>query len=751
MTKARDRADRGGSDPIIVGNTRLETDSNNDLVVKDTSDNAKKVIASEVHVGTGADKVILKRSATDGKLQLQTTDGSSTSNSEVSGESGGSGGVTIQEEGSDLSTTATTLNFVGSTVTASGTGATKTITISAGSGGTTTVYANIAAMVATSASAGDQALVTANSGLYIYNGSGWYKIATVNTSPTISSPSTGGSFTMDTGGTATSIELVGADADEGTVLQNSYTVSSGSLTNGGGTTATVTTSSTSGGTYTALAPGATTTNRFFKITPSTDSSYGGSFSLTFSMSDGTNAATTVQSFVLQFGVSGSLYFDGTGDYLSIANTYNLGSADWTIEFWVNFSDFTGNRGVCQLGKDGSGNLGIMVLSTGKLRLLESGVASVFDSNTTFSINTWYHVAITNNDSSNTQIMYVNGVAESNTGSKSTAFTFTETTTILGGRWYSSAFQNPMYGYISNFRVVAGSMVYTSNFTVSTSPLTAVTNTKLLVAKNSDLVSGAATSDESSASLALTFVGDTRFSHVTPFINPTGGSTDFIGATGTSNNGFTYVDSPNTSAVSPGNGDFTIEYWINSRDISADSQFTFDYNYSTASGLMMYINTSGRLIAYQASQFLLLNDGTGSAPLMANNTWYHVALCRNSGQLRMYQNGILCTNTAGYGSEDGSHPFTANLTQTRITIGVKYFGGHDTYPVNGSISNFRLVVGTAVYTGDSSFTPPTSPLTAITNTQLLTCQNSTGTIADASSNNLTMVVGSGAVASKHNPF
>ncbi len=43
--------------------------------------------------------------------------------------------LTIQDEGSALSTAATTLNFVGAGVTASGTGATKTITISGGGGG----------------------------------------------------------------------------------------------------------------------------------------------------------------------------------------------------------------------------------------------------------------------------------------------------------------------------------------------------------------------------------------------------------------------------------------------------------------------------------------------------------------------------------------------------------------------------------------------------------------------------------------
>ena len=45
-------------------------------------------------------------------------------------------GITIKEEGSALSTQATTLNFVGANITASGSGAEKTITVVAGAGGT---------------------------------------------------------------------------------------------------------------------------------------------------------------------------------------------------------------------------------------------------------------------------------------------------------------------------------------------------------------------------------------------------------------------------------------------------------------------------------------------------------------------------------------------------------------------------------------------------------------------------------------
>jgi len=45
-----------------------------------------------------------------------------------------SGGITVQDEGSALSTAATTLDFVGAGVTASGTGASKTITVPGGGG-----------------------------------------------------------------------------------------------------------------------------------------------------------------------------------------------------------------------------------------------------------------------------------------------------------------------------------------------------------------------------------------------------------------------------------------------------------------------------------------------------------------------------------------------------------------------------------------------------------------------------------------
>lgn len=55
----------------------------------------------------------------------------------------GGGAITVQEEGVTQSTTVTTLNFVGSNVTASGAGAIETITITGGTGSLTKGIAEV--------------------------------------------------------------------------------------------------------------------------------------------------------------------------------------------------------------------------------------------------------------------------------------------------------------------------------------------------------------------------------------------------------------------------------------------------------------------------------------------------------------------------------------------------------------------------------------------------------------------------------
>ena len=149
-------------------------------------------------------------------------------------------------------------------------------------------YASIAALsAATGMSAGDIALVTSSSKVYMYNGSGWFLLATLsNTSPTAITGVSGG-YALATDGTATVVTAVSSDPD-GFPLTWSYAVTTGSLTNGGGTTATV-----------------SQADNVFTITPSTNDSYAGQFSITFSATDGGQSGTVsaVSNFTLSFGWS----------------------------------------------------------------------------------------------------------------------------------------------------------------------------------------------------------------------------------------------------------------------------------------------------------------------------------------------------------------------------------------------------------------------------------------------------------------
>ena len=93
----------------------------------------------------------------------------------------GAAQLTVQEEGSSLSTAASTLNFVGSGVTASGTGATKTITIPGGGGD---IFKNIAMPDGSTVVAADSAtdtLTLAQSGLVSITGNSGTDTVTIGT------------------------------------------------------------------------------------------------------------------------------------------------------------------------------------------------------------------------------------------------------------------------------------------------------------------------------------------------------------------------------------------------------------------------------------------------------------------------------------------------------------------------------------------------------------------------------------------
>jgi len=79
--------------------------------------------------------------------------------------------------------------------------------------------------------------------------------------------------------------------------------------------------------------------------------------------------------------------------------------------------------------------------------------------------------------------------------------------------------------------------------------------------------------------------------------------------------------------------------------------------------------------------------------------------------------------------------------------IGYIGEAGPSSLNGYASNFRLVTGTAVYT--SNFVPQTTPLTAISGTQILTLQNAT--LVDNSTNAQTVTNTGGVTVGGNYPF
>lgn len=392
-----------------------------------------------------------------------------------------------------------------------------------------------------------------------------------------------------------------------------------------------------------------------------------------------------------YGTLWSNYFDGTGDFLSVADNVALRpeSSNFTIEAWVYRNSSGAAHTIYAKGGTSTGFV-FQIASTNVLRFTDT--TTNIDSTGTIPANAWTHVAVAREGTGTNQLkLYINGVQDGQ-GTVSTNFNQTEQVRIGRDRGTTGEFA----GYISNVRFVKGTAVYTANFTPPTQPLTAITNTSLLTCQSNRFI------DNSSNAFTITRNGDVRVQRFNPFNPPGEYSTSIIGGSGYFDGTGDYVTVANNSALQMGSGDFTLEAWVYYDNTRAAEQQIFSTNF----GYALIITTGGRLAYFLSTNGASWNlasfvDG-GAVPI---KQWNHCALVRSGSTFTPYVNGVAGTTTT---SSSALFNFTSVVAMGASTI--------NTGPLLGYMTDIRIVKGTAVYT--SNFTPPTAPLTAITSTQLL---------------------------------
>ena len=397
---------------------------------------------------------------------------------------------------------------------------------------------------------------------------------------------------------------------------------------------------------------------------------------------------------------GSGYFNGSTDYLSLpaASQYNL-TGSFTVECWFYLTSTPPNNNngtpTASLAIYWSTNLtgsqgfefNVTTGASGSVTFSKAGSGTgMIGSYTSFILNSWYHVAATYNGT--TGAIYLNGTALT-LSTNNWAWTAISGTPILriGGSVFAGGYNHYFPGYISNFRILNGSVAYTGNFTPSTTPVTNIANTSLLC----DFTNGAIV-DYATVNNGY-LLADARAKVISP--------TAKFGSTAMAFDGSgDYLTFPSNSVFAFGTGDFAIEAWVYSNDVSGATQRGWIQTSDTAGGLkttyttgvVIYFGAGAAGVAFTGGVITNVAGtiiGISSAVVTAG-TWNHIAVTRASGTVRIFVNGTLTTSGTAAGDCSGAN----------LVVGGYY---NTSYLLNGNIQDLRITKGVARYT--SNFTVP----------------------------------------------
>jgi hypothetical protein len=450
----------------------------------------------------------------------------------------------------------------------------------------------------------------------------------------------------------------------------------------------------------------------------------------------------------------SNYFNGSSGYLSIADNaaFNFGTSNATVEFWFNSpsqnaNNYPGIVSSVEYNVAGSASIRFDNLGyKGKVFMYVNGGGDpVIVSASTVAYGTWNHVAIVRE--STTFKLYLNGTLDATAIISGSLGWYFSASGLRVGRGYDVDTTTAYYlGYVSNLRLVKGVAVYTGAFTPPTSPLQRTqagnggtiqaitgTQTSLLTCQSNRFIdNGIANSGQP---FAITVNGTPRVQAFQPFSPTASYTTALYGGSGYFNGSTDYLSLASNEAFNIFGRDMTIDGWLYPTALSGRSEHFLAFIVNDANRISLYFN--GTTFTFWTS-----TTGGGNGPKITSasfpiNTWTHVALVKSGATFTLYINGISA----------GTSTTTVYPTSAMSLNFGTYNGVTSADAFTGYMSNVRVVKGTAVYTGN--FTPPTAPVTAITNTSLLTNFTNAG-IYDAAVQNDITTVGTAQVATTPTP-
>ncbi len=434
----------------------------------------------------------------------------------------------------------------------------------------------------------------------------------------------------------------------------------------------------------------------------------------------TRNGNTTQGSFSPYGSNWSNYFDGTSTLAFPSNSaFAFGTGAYTVEMWV-FVTGVGSNGYSHFFNAGNatGSFGFAIESNYSLNVFGYGVGGVITGSANdITPNTWQHIAVCRSStSSNDTKIYVNGVLKT-TGTDSTNWTVT-TTPAVGGITNLTGYST--IGYISNCRVVKGTAVYTSAFTPSTTPLTAISGTSLLTCADNRFV------DDSTNNFTITVNGTPSVQRFNPFGTSTAYSTSVIGGSGYFDGSGDSLSSASNFEASTSTTTFTIEGFVYPTTFS--SLINIIGGIATTSGdtksIAAEVNTSGQVALYWYDG--AIKRCTGNT-VMQLNAWNYFAIVVSSNSISIYVNKTTTDTLSGTTT-------LTNRTQLQgLGVGAYYNNNTPAQYFNGYLANLRY--STIARTISSL---PTTPFASDTNTRWLLSYTNAGILDNAMMNDLETV-------------